>query len=205
MKINFKFYAITDRKQIGPALFLAQIEEALTHGVRAIQVREKDLSPAALHRLCGEIKTLTETFGAKLLINDRCDIALSLDLDGVHLSETSISADRARKILGNEKLIGVSTHSREGVLNAQSLGADFVVLGPVAESSSKPAGHSVLTAGYFHECCKNSTIPVFALGGIHADNAGFWLRQGAYGVAGISIWMNQHPWPDLKDILGLTT
>lgn len=202
MKIDFKFYAITDRKQIQPALFLTQIEEALTQGVRAIQVREKDLSPAALHRLCGEIKTLTEKFGAKLLVNDRCDIALSLNLDGVHLSEISIPADRARKILGKEKLIGVSAHSHEGVLNAQSLGADFVVLGPVAESSSKPVGHSVLPVGYFHECCNNSNIPVFALGGIHLDNTAFWLRQGAYGVAGISIWMNQHPWPDLKNILG---
>jgi thiamine monophosphate synthase len=107
--------------------------------------------------------------------------------------------------MGRGKLIGVSAHSMAGVIKAQTLGADFVVLGPVSATRSKWAGHAVMPAEEFRKCCEQSTLPVFALGGVHWDNAGLWLKHGAYGIAGISLWMGQDhavPWDRLRTILG---
>lgn len=189
MKFDFKFYAITDRKKNSENDFFRRIENACAAGLRVIQVREKDLSTYALCRLCDRIRSITSRYGAKALINDRADIALQLDLDGIHLTEKSLPADEARKIIGQDKLIGVSTHSLEGLRKAQAASADFAVLGPVASTSSKPPGHPVLTSEEFSAACESVSLPVFALGGIQPYAIQFWLDHGAYGIAGISIWM----------------
>jgi thiamine-phosphate pyrophosphorylase len=205
MGIDFRFYAITDRKKIPSDLFFTYVEKALAQGIRAIQIREKDLPSLELYRLCKEAKDIADRFGAKVFVNDRCDIALSLNLDGVHLAESSLPTDQARKILGNHKLIGVSAHSMAGVIKAQTLGANFVVLGPVSQTPSKLPGHAIMTVEEFQTCCEQSSIPIFALGGVDLDNAGIWLKHGAYGLAGISLWMNQGDnvdWSRLKSILG---
>ena len=189
MNIDFKFYAITGRKKNSENDFWNHIETACAAGLRVIQVREKDLSTDELCRLCDRIRFIASRYGAKVLINDRADIALQLDLDGIHLTEKSNSADEARKIIGKDKLIGVSTHSLEGLRKAQAASADFAVLGPVAPTSSKPPGHPIMTAEEFSAACESVSLPVFALGGIYPDNIQFWLDHGAYGIAGISIWM----------------
>ncbi len=189
MNIDFKFYAITDRKQTNENLFFTQIEEAIELGVRAIQIREKDLSPRELFDFCLNVQTLIGTRDVKLLVNDRCDIAAALGLDGVHLTEKSIPIENARKILGPDRLIGVSTHSIETVSLAETGGADFVVLGPIAETQFKPK-RELMTMDRFKTICELTKIPVFALGGITPDNAESCINAGAQGVAGISLWMH---------------
>lgn len=189
MKIDFTFYAITDRKRISQDLFLYHIENAFAGGLKAIQIREKDLPPVELFRLCEQIKMIADRYGVKIFVNDRVDVMQALDLHGIHLTEQSLPAGHVRKIIGKEKLIGVSAHSAEGMECAFAASADFAVLGPVAATHSKPAGHRIMSADEFVQACSKVKMPVFALGGITADTVRFWIEQGAHGVAGISIWM----------------
>lgn len=189
MKIDFKFYAITDRKRMAGDKFLYHIESACASGLKVIQIREKDLPSLELFRLCEKVRMITLRYRTKLIINDRADIALSLDLDGVHLTENSLPVDQVRKIIGKEKLIGVSVHTAEK-LQTLSSSADFAVLGPLAATASKPEGHHIMPPEEFEKACSGAVIPVFALGGISLDTVRFWLDHGAHGVAGISLWMD---------------
>ncbi|HKZ16040.1 MAG TPA: thiamine phosphate synthase [Geobacteraceae bacterium] len=183
---DFALYLITDRKQIRRTSLAEVIEAALKGGVKAVQLREKDLSSRALYVAACELKTVTSRYGAKLLINDRIDIALAADADGVHLGGESMPVSKAREILGSERLIGVSCNDRASALAAQEEGADFITLGPVYYTQSKarygdPVGLAALaeTAGLLR-------IPVFALGGIKRDNVGEVIARGARGIALIS-------------------
>ncbi|MBX7150323.1 thiamine phosphate synthase [bacterium] len=202
---GFKFYGITDRNLTGEKYF-HHLEKAFQSGVGCIQIREKDLSPVELYQLCERIRSIAEPYDVKILINDRIDIALSLGLNGVHLTSNSLPADRARMILRKQALIGVSTHSESDVQSASGLGADFVVLGPVAPSPSKPAGHPILSLDEFHSICDHSPIPVYALGGMTLANVKKFIEAGAAGVAGISLLMQpeglEQRLYDLKVILG---
>ena len=190
MKIDFKFYAITDRKRLAGDRFLYHIEKACASGLKAIQIREKDLTPLELYRLCEKIRSLTQRYKTKIIVNDRVDIMLGLDLEGVHLTENSLPVGQVRTMIGNEKFIGVSVHSAEKLQEVFRASADFAVLGPVAATASKPAGHRIMPPEEFNDACSKVTMPVFALGGIGLDTVSFWLDRGAKGVAGISLWMD---------------
>ena len=136
--------------------------------MRAVQLREKDLSAAELLPLAGELRSLTREFGARLLINDRVDVALATGADGVHLGGHSLPAADARRLLGPDKLIGVSTHRIEEIRTAEESGADFVTFGPVWFTPSKaPFGEPVGLA-QLREACAATALPVFALGGVPA-------------------------------------
>lgn len=203
--VDFKFYAITDRKRLVESLFLNHLDRAVSEGVRAIQIREKDLSPKALYELCDRIKTTIGPRDVKLFVNDRADIALTLDLDGVHLTEQSLPVYRVRKIMGPDKFVGVSVHDLHGAIHAENEGADFIVLGPVEKTNSKPDGKPI-SEELFQTILSETKIPVFALGGITPENASAWIRNGAFGVAGISLWMEPKGFTErlqkLKTILG---
>jgi len=187
MKPDFRLYLITDRKLFGSAEEMLQaIEKALDSGVRAVQLREKDLRTRELLTLAYTMRNVTKRYGAKLFINDRVDIALAVDADGVHLGRAGMPVHAARKASGGSLKIGVSTHSIDEAAQAQEDGADFITLGPVYETPSKmqygrPIGIPVLrdTAG-------SLSLPVFAIGGIGIDRITEVLQQGAYGIALIS-------------------
>ncbi len=137
MTVDFKLYLITDRRQTRSRTLSAVVEQALQGGVRAVQLREKDLPTDELYRLADEFRRLTSLYGAKLLINERADIARDVRADGVHLQESGISVAAARKIIGPERLIGVSCHSLDSAKSAQKSGADFITFGPVFFTPSK--------------------------------------------------------------------
>lgn len=165
--VDFSLCLITDRTQVPVGRTLVQtIRGALDGGVRAVQLREKDLTAAELYPLALELRDLTRRFGARLLINDRIDVALAVEADGVHLGGQSLPVAAVRRILGDRMLIGVSTHRTEEILPATAAGADFVTFGPVYETPSKlhygdPVGLSAL-----ERACAISPVPVFALGGV---------------------------------------
>lgn len=168
-KVDFSLYLITDRKSLPSERdLLATVRTALRGGVRAVQLREKDLSAAELYPLALALRELTREFSARLLINDRIDLALAVDADGVHLGSHSLPVAVARQLLGDQRLIGVSTHHRDEVKDAAAAGADFVTFGPVYATPSKapygpPLGLSPLAA-----LCSGAPLPVFALGGVTA-------------------------------------
>ncbi len=132
------------------------------------------------------LRELTTRYGAKLFINDRVDIALAVDADGVHLGGESIPASAARKAAGEDMLIGVSTHSIEEAEKAEEEGADFVTLGPVFETPSKLKYGRPLGPGLLRESSGRIFIPVFAIGGIKKERLGSVLEAGASGIALIS-------------------
>jgi thiamine-phosphate pyrophosphorylase len=162
------------------------IEQCLAAGVKAVQLREKDLSGRELYALATELRALTRRHGARLLINDRIDIALAVDADGVHLPSDSFPPSEACQLLGREKLIGVSTHSLEQALAAERDGADFVVFGPVFDSPSKRRYGLPLGVEALAQVAHTLSIPVFAIGGARPESALKLRAAGARGVAVIS-------------------
>jgi thiamine-phosphate pyrophosphorylase len=185
VSVDFKLYLITDRKQTKVPLAEA-VRLALEGGVRAIQLREKDLPIRELLALSRELRAMTSEFGAKLFINDHVDVAAAIEADGVHLGHQSMPVSAARTIVGKTMMIGVSTHTLDEARAAESGGADLVTFGPVYETPSKaqfgaPAGLEALRT-----VTKAVDVPVFALGGIRNKNIGHVLWAGAYGVSAIS-------------------
>jgi thiamine-phosphate pyrophosphorylase len=187
-----RLYLITDIQRIGKNRFLSAMEEALQGGVRALQIREKDLSSKDLLALALKIRPLTQRYKAKLFINDRVDIAVMAGADGVHLTETSVQASEVKNKFP-DLIVGVSTHSIEGARLADTQGADFITFSPVYETPSKvsygpPQGLDAL--GQVTEAVR---LPVLALGGITLHRVSECLEQGAFGVAVISdIWDSSH-------------
>lgn len=185
--IDFTLYLITDRHQVpGGRTLTATVEAALRGGVRAVQLREKDLSAADLLPLAAELRTLTRRFGARLLINDRIDVALAVEADGVHLGGHSLPATVARRLLGPQRLIGVSTHHPDEVAAAAAAGADFVTFGPIFATPSKAAYGPPLGLHALSTACQAAPLPIFALGGIKTGHRPLLHARGAYGVAVIS-------------------
>lgn len=185
--IDFSLYLITDRHQLPPGQTLdSAIGSALQGGVRAVQLREKDLSDAELLPMAQQIRALTRHYNARLIINDRIDIALAVHADGVHLGGHSLPTDVVRKRIGPDLLIGVSTHSNTEIRLATELGADFVTFGPVYATPSKAAFGAPQGLEALAEACRCSSLPVFALGGITASRAVAIRQAGAKGIALIS-------------------
>jgi thiamine-phosphate pyrophosphorylase len=183
--VDFNLYLITDRKQTRGDLCRA-VEDALRGGVRAVQLREKDLSSRDLYQLALALRRITAGNGAKLFINDRLDIAMAVAADGVHLGERSLPAARVRELAGDRFLIGVSCHGLDGALSAQDGGADFITFGPVFHTPSKACYGEPLGLEPLEKACRSLGIPVFAIGGIVADGIRLLSGRGAGGVALIS-------------------
>jgi thiamine-phosphate pyrophosphorylase len=185
--IDFKLYLITDRKLTADRYSLiASVREALKGGVRAIQLREKDLDTRELLKLAYKMRELTAGYGARLFINDRLDIALAAGADGVHLTQNSIPANAVRKVVKKKLMIGVSTHSLKEAKEAEEAGADFITLGPVYRTPSKMKYGKPLGTDVLKDVSRKIKIPVFAIGGIKGYKVSEVKNAGAYGVAMIS-------------------
>ena len=186
MSLDGDLYVVTDRQLTGGRPLRLVVEAALRGGVRAIQLREKDLPPRDLYSLALDMRQLTQAYGARLLINDRVDVALAVKADGVHLATTSLPARIARQVLGPGRLIGVSTHTLAEAQAAAEQGADFVVFGPVFFTPSKapygqPVGLDALRA-----VRAAIQLPILAIGGITQANLDQVIGAGADGIAVIS-------------------
>ena len=185
--VDFHLYLITNRHQVATGHSLTSaIESALQGGVKAVQLREKDLPDDQLLPLARKLRTLTRQYDALLLINDHVDIALAVEADGVHLGGRSLATDLVRRQVGSEMLIGVSTHDREEIRTAFEQGADFVTFGPVYATPSKAAYGAPQGLKALADACRNSPLPVFALGGITPERATEVLAAGAHGIPLIS-------------------
>lgn len=181
--LDFNLYLITDRTRTEGRPLLAAVEDALKGGVRAIQLREKDLGTRQLLRLAYEMREITLKYDARLFINDRVDIAIAVEADGVHLGQKSIPPYAARRLSRN-LIIGVSTHNIPEAIKAETDGADFITLGPVFHTPSKKG--EPLGLGLIQAAKAQIAIPVFAIGGVKLENAKEILDSGIDGVALIS-------------------
>ncbi|MBI4081104.1 MAG: thiamine phosphate synthase [Candidatus Lambdaproteobacteria bacterium] len=196
--LPFRFYLITDRladraaRRPAPATVLPRLVAA---GLRAVQVREKDLSPADLARFCEALlAALPAGHGCALFLNDRADLALSLGLAGVHLREDSLPLARHAPLLRAQLRYGVSTHSPEGVRAAEAAGAAFATFGPVYETPSKAGYGPPVGLHALEQAAARTALPLLALGGVTPARARDCLAAGAWGVAAISaVWAAPDP------------
>jgi thiamine-phosphate pyrophosphorylase len=184
--VDFNLYLITDRNGCAGRAVVTVVEEALKGGAKAVQLREKDLPSRELFELAEEMRCLTLRYGAKLFINDRIDIAMAVGADGVHLGERGIPIPQARKLMGMEKMIGVSCHGLESAVAARDMGADFITCGPVFFTPSKAAYGKPLGTTVLSEVTELVRLPVFAIGGINRSTARDVISAGARGIALIS-------------------
>lgn len=200
-------YLITDRHQLASGISLMYaIEQALLGGVRLIQLREKDLPAADLWPLALQLRSLTNRFSAKLFINDRIDLALACNADGVHLGGHSLPVTEARYLLGSDRLIGVSTHSLDEVSSVAKLGADFMTFSPVYETPSKAAYGPPQGLDLLSQACQLSPLPVLALGGIKPCHVRDVMSCGARGIALISsIIADTEPQSTARQFMNLLT
>ena len=185
--INFSLYLITDRKLLTPhSSLLTAVEDALRGGVKVVQLREKDLNTRELLELAYKMRELIKKYHAKLFINDRVDIALAVDADGVHIGQKSIPAYAVRKIVQDKLIIGVSTHSFDEALEAERSGADFITLGPIYETPSKLKYGKPIGVDTLKRVKLEVSLPVFGIGGIKLDKVREVKETGADGIALIS-------------------
>lgn len=185
LELDFKLYLVTDRHQTGGRSLIGAVTDALKGGLKAVQLREKDLGTRDLLRLAYEMRQLTLKYDARLFINDRVDIAIAVDADGVQLTQKSMPPFAARR-LSSRLIIGVSTHGLEEAVKAERSGADFVTLGPIFETPSKAKYGEPLGVETLRDVVKRVRVPVFAIGGITLENMNEVMSAGASGVAVIS-------------------
>ena len=190
--VNFRLLLVTDRSQTGGRPLPSLLQQAIDSGLPAIQLRERDLSTRELFQLAHMIRAITAPRAVPLIINDRVDLMLALNLSGVHLRSNSLPLPIVRQMIGPDRLLGISTHSLAEVLNANRDGADYVVFGPIFDTPSKRPFGSPLGLEKLAEVCHASDIPVFAIGGITAASVPDVRRAGAHGVAAIGAILASH-------------
>ncbi len=190
---GLRLYLITDRSLFdGGEKFLDAVESVLMGGVKAIQLREKNLSDYELVELGEKLRLLTSNYGTRLFINSRPDIAEQIGANGVHLTETSVHVNEVKRNFSG-LIVGVSTHSLEGALLAETQGADYITFSPIYETPSKASYGPPQGLDALRQVTQAVRLPVLALGGVTLHRVPECLEQGAFGVALISdIWNSPH-------------
>lgn len=184
--VDFRLLVVTDRHQTKGRPLIPLLQRVLTAAAPAIQLRERDLSGREILTLAREVEAITAVYRSQLLINDRIDIAMALDGVGVHLRSNSLSVSVARRLLGPQRLLGISVHTVEEAVHAESEGADYIVLGPIYETPSKQIFGRPLGIHTLEEACRLVRIPIIGIGGVTAVRAREMRRAGAFGAAVIT-------------------
>ena len=182
-KLDTSLYFITDSTEFSEEEFLRRTQAALQGGVTLLQIREKDKTTREYMALAEKVHALTLRYGVPLLIDDRLDIAMAIDAEGVHLGQSDLPVSIARKILGPDKIIGATAKTVPQALEAYEQGADYLGVGAIYPTTTKVK--TILTStDTLRDICKAVPIPVNAIGGLNRDNID--VLQGT-GIAGICV------------------
>lgn len=187
--IDYSVYLVTDRRNKADEEFLNIIEEAIKGGTTIVQLREKTASTKEFYELALKVKEITSRYGVPLLINDRIDIALAVDSEGVHIGQDDMPAIVARKLIGDDKILGVSASTVEEAKKAEIDDADYIGSGAVFPTSTKDDADSV-SKEELKEIVDSIDIPVVAIGGITLENAGSLKESGISGFSVVSAIMS---------------
>lgn len=163
----------------------AVVESAISGGVRAVQLREKETGACELSAIASQLREVTRARDALLLINDRVDVALAVGADGVHLGWRSLTVSQARSLMGPDAVIGVSTHTVDEACLVAEEGADYVTFGPVFDTPSKRGLIDTQGLEQLSRCVRSTSIPVIAIGGMTPEVAASVRDSGATGMAAI--------------------
>lgn len=177
--------AITDG-ELGGGDHAAIVQKLLAGGARWIQVREKELGAGEVLKQAREAATIAHKAGGIVIVNDRVDVAMMAEADGVHLGRDDLPAVEARKLMGEKAIVGVSTHSVEEGIAAARLPIDYVAIGPVFATTTKKDVERVVGVEAVRRLSEAIDLPVVAIGGITEERAAEVIRAGAHAVAVIA-------------------
>ena len=184
-KIDYSLYLVADSSFITLENAEKKITEAIKGGVTIIQLRAKDISGAEFYNMALKIKKIAAYYNVPLIINDRVDIAIAADADGVHTGQEDIPAKEVRKLIGTDKIMGISVSNTAEAEKAEADSADYLGAGAVFPTDTKPDAKYV-NIEEFTEIKKRVKIPVVAIGGINSENAEKIFLSGADGIAVVS-------------------
>ena len=159
------------------------LKEAADHGVRLFQYRDKQASMREAYERGRELCRAAADAGVRLIVNDRCDLALAIDADGAHVGQTDLPLKEARLLLGRDKILGVSTHTLEQVTAAAKQDPDYIAYGPIFATTTKSEHEAVVGVGSLRRVRQQASVPLFAIGGIEAGHVSEIVEAGADGVA----------------------
>lgn len=184
--LRSRLYAIADTLGRPELSFVDLAEKICAGGAKLLQLRMKDLPTREFLSVAHTVREICRQYGCTLIVNDRADIALAVGADGVHLGQEDLPLAAARKVLGPDKVIGISTHDPEQARAAARDGADYIGFGPLFSTSTKATGYSARGLDQLREIRALVSLPIVAIGGITAERAPTALATGADAVAMIS-------------------
>lgn len=177
-----RLYLVTNRYQDSVESFLEKIETACRSGVTIVQLREKNLTTHQYYQLAKQVKEITDAYQVPLIIDDRLDICLAVDAAGLHIGDDELPVSVARKVLGPEKILGVTAKTVKRALEAETSGADYLGTGAIFPTTTKENAPITLIST-LKTICKTVAIPVVAIGGLTSENIDQLIGTGIAGVA----------------------
>ena len=177
-----RLYLVTNRYQDSLENFLEKVETACRSGVTIIQLREKNLTTNQYYQLAKQVKEITDAYQVPLIIDDRLDICLAVDAAGLHIGDDELPVSVARKVLGPEKILGVTAKTVKRALEAETSGADYLGTGAIFPTTTKENAPITLIST-LKTICQTVAIPVVAIGGLTSENIDQLIGTGIAGVA----------------------
>ncbi len=184
--MDWILYVITDRQLSNGRSHLEVARAAIVGGASVIQLRDKEATTRQLVEMGGKLRALTREKGVTFMVNDRVDVALAVDADGVHVGQDDMPVPLARRLMGPGKIVGASAATSSEARKAEAEGADYVAASPVFSTPTKPDAPPPTGLEGLRAIVEAVSLPVIAIGGINPENAGAVIQAGAAGVAVIS-------------------
>ena len=178
-----RLYLVTNRYQDSLESFLEKIETACRSGVTIVQLREKNLTTNQYYQLAKQVKEITDAYQVPLIIDDRLDVCLAVDAAGLHIGDDELPVSVARKVLGPEKILGVTAKTVKRALEAEEGGADYLGTGAIFPTTTKENAPITLIST-LKTICQRVAIPVVAIGGLTSENID---QLAATGIAGVAV------------------
>ena len=194
-KIDYSLYLVTDRELMTAASIEECVEQAVSGGCTIVQLREKTASSREFYETAVRVRKITADCGVPLIINDRADIALAVNADGVHIGQDDLTLEAARRVMGKDAIIGVSANNLTEAMAAAALGADYLGVGAMFATDTKKDADGT-TMDELRRIRAEIKIPIVAIGGINKNNAPLFAGTGIDGIAVVSAIVSQ------KDISG---
>ena len=177
-----RLYLVTNRYQDSVEIFLEKVETACRSGVTIVQLREKNFTTNQYYQLAKQVKEITDAYQVPLIIDDRLDVCLAVDAAGLHIGDDELPVSVARKVLGPEKILGVTAKTVKRALEAEESGADYLGTGAIFPTTTKENAPITLIST-LKTICQRVAIPVVAIGGLTSENIDQLIGTGIAGVA----------------------
>jgi thiamine-phosphate pyrophosphorylase len=183
---DISVYLITDRALSGARGVLDTVEAAIAGGATMVQLRDPEAKTRALVEEARAIHALTRAAGVPFIVNDRVDVALAASADGVHVGQADMTVADVRALIGPESILGLSITSEADLDVSDLRGVDYLGVGPVFQTSTKPDAAPPINVGGLEAIVARTKVPIVAIGGLHAGNAADAIAAGAHGIAVVS-------------------